>query len=272
MFLRLGPNSRSVPLLALVPNVLTTLAVCSGLASVHFALEERFKHALIAIVLSAIFDVLDGTAARLLRVQSNFGAVLDSLSDFLAFGIAPAIIMHEWILGPTTTRPIDTLGLLSVMIYALCAALRLARFTAAANVPASPSPTPSPSTGPSTKRPSMFFTGMPTPAGAGVSLVPALLAASNDLNFLSWRVPEWAIAIYLIVVGLLMVSTIPMFAIKGLRISRKLVAPVLILVVVVAALMITKPFLTVATLATLYILSIPLAVLLRSKQRRAEQA
>lgn len=271
MFLRLGPKTRSVPLAALVPNMLTTLAVCCGLASVHFALLERWERALAAIVLAAIFDVLDGGAARLLRVQSPFGAVLDSLSDFLAFGIAPAVIMHQWLLSAPSTRAQDALELVSVMVFALCAALRLARFTAQAHTQAMRAAAEAWAGGASgtqqNKRPSMFFSGMPTPAGAGVALIPALLAASDDVSYFGWNVPGWVVAIHLLVTGVLMVSTIPMFAIKGIRISRKLVAPLLIGIVTLGTLTMVSPWLTIATLAGLYVLSIPVAILVRGRQR-----
>lgn len=260
-----------MPLAALVPNMLTTLAVCCGLASVHFALLERWERALAAIVLAAIFDVLDGGAARLLRVQSPFGAVLDSLSDFLAFGIAPAVIMHQWLLNAPSTRPQDALELVSVMVFALCAALRLARFTAQAHTQAMRAAAEAwaggAATTQQTKRPSMFFSGMPTPAGAGVALIPAMLAASDDVSYFGWNIPGWVVAVHLLITGVLMVSTIPMFAVKGIRISRKLVAPLLIGVVTLATLTMVSPWLTIASLAGLYILSVPVAIMIRARQR-----
>ncbi len=271
MFLRLGPKTRSVPLAALVPNMLTTLAVCCGLASVHFALLERWERALAAIVLAAIFDVLDGGAARLLRVQSPFGAVLDSLSDFLAFGIAPAVIMHQWLLNAPSTRPQDALELVSVMVFALCAALRLARFTAQAHTQdiraAAEAWAGGATPAQQTKRPSMFFSGMPTPAGAGVALIPAMLAASDDVKYLDWNIPGWVVALHLLITGVLMVSTMPMFAIKGIRISRRLVVPLLIGVVTLATLTLVSPWLTIASLAGLYVLSVPVAIMIRTRQR-----
>jgi CDP-diacylglycerol--serine O-phosphatidyltransferase len=260
-----------VPLAALVPNMLTTLAVCCGLASVHFALLERWERALAAIVLAAIFDVLDGGAARLLRVQSPFGAVLDSLSDFLAFGIAPAVIMHQWLLNAPSTKTQDALELVSVMVFALCAALRLARFTAQAHTQdiraAAEAWAGGATPAQQTKRPSMFFSGMPTPAGAGVALIPAMLAASDDVKYLDWNIPGWVVALHLLITGVLMVSTMPMFAIKGISISRRLVVPLLIGVVTLATLTLVSPWLTIASLAGLYVLSIPVAIVVRARQR-----
>lgn len=277
MFLRLGHKSRDVPLAALAPNVLTALALCCGLASVHLALAEKWEKALAAIVLAGVFDVLDGMVARLLRVSSKFGAVLDSLSDFLAFGIAPAIILHQWVLAAPTlgaggpggaAKFVDTLGLVAVMTFALCSAMRLARFTAAVGGPLVPATllTPAPPA-PAKSRPSMFFVGMPTPAGAGAALVPAFLAASDRV---SWEPPQWLIACYLFAVALLMVSRVPTFALKGVRVPRQYAVLVLVAVVVLAALMLREPWLVLAGLAGLYLATIPLAILLRARQRRAD--
>jgi phosphatidylglycerophosphate synthase len=127
MFIRMGDHKKTVPALVLVPNLVTTLALCCGLASLHFALLKDWDKALAAIVLSGIFDVLDGAAARLLRVSRRFGAVLDSLSDFLAFGVAPALILQQWLLVPAaangTEKParwLVTLTLVAVMTFAVC--------------------------------------------------------------------------------------------------------------------------------------------------------
>jgi CDP-diacylglycerol--serine O-phosphatidyltransferase len=174
MFLRLGPRRRDLPVAALIPNLLTTLALCSGLASLHFALQPNWEKAMGALVLAGIFDFLDGGAARLLRASSQFGAVLDTLSDFLAFGVAPALILHQWMLagqGP--------LGLAAVMTHALCAGLRLARFTAAI-----------PKEKDKAAAPSSFFVGMPTPASALAVLIPVMLSQSETVRYTP---PVWAV-------------------------------------------------------------------------------
>lgn len=267
MFIKLGPNRREVPVAVLVPNMVTTLALCSGLASLHFILSERWTHALFAILAAAIFDVLDGGAARLLRVSSKFGAVLDSLSDFLAFGVAPAMLLHQWILLPKTSRVIDTLSLIAVMVFAVCSALRLARFTSAIGNP----PQATPKTA-AKHKPRVFFVGMPTPAAAGAVLVPAYLHASQ-LNGESFkldltRIPEWVIAVYTVVIALLMVSRIPMFALKGLKISRRSVAPIMVILAVVAVLLLKQTWLTLAGLSVAYIATIPLAMWMHAKQKK----
>jgi len=266
VFLRLNKPGRDVPLAVLVPNMLTTLALCSGLASIHYVLLEQWERSLAAIVLAGIFDVLDGLAARLLRVQSRFGAVLDSLSDFLAFGVAPALIIHQWVLAEPTRRFDDTLGLVAVMTFAICSAMRLARYTANLG----PVPTPREAREQKPKaRGSIFFTGMPTPAGAGAVLVPAFLLASGAI---AWRPPDWAVAAYTLVIALLMVSRVPMFALKGVRVPRKYAVLPLVLLVVLMALMIRRPWLTLAGLAGVYVLTIPWAVALHARRKREQPA
>jgi CDP-diacylglycerol--serine O-phosphatidyltransferase len=271
MFLRLVRRS-DVSIAALIPNMLTTLALCCGLASIHFSTKAAFfqwqglsedavrplwERALVAILLSAIFDALDGRAARLLRVTSKFGAVLDSLSDFVSFGVAPAMILHERTLAPLITqggvRGGNIFALMAVMTFALCSALRLARFTSA-TPPAKPSH-------------SNFFVGMPTPAAAGAVLIPALLDVSKTVD---WDPPLWAVIAYTLLIAFLMISRIPMFSLKKLRVSRYAVAPLLVLMGVLVAVMFHDPWLTLAIIAGAYVLSLPVAVFMRRRQRLHE--
>jgi CDP-diacylglycerol--serine O-phosphatidyltransferase len=278
MFLRLVKR-QDVPLAALLPNLLTTLALCCGLASIHFSIraavlqakgapldqiEGVWQRALAAILLSAVFDALDGRAARLLRVSSKFGAVLDSLSDFVSFGVAPAIILHQWTLAEFTNKTGEgarlylLAGLLPVMVFAVCAGMRLARFTAAANAPKTGTAAP----------PSNYFEGMPTPAAAGAVLVPALLSASKLVTL---RPPEWLVVVYTLLIAFLMISRIPMFALKRLRVSRLLVAPLLVLVAILAVMMIIDAWLTIAVLSLAYLAATPFAVMRRRNAPEAPQ-
>lgn len=278
MFIRLS-RGKSVSLVSLIPNLLTTAALCSALASVHFSLREDWPKALFAIFLSALFDTLDGRAARLLRVSSGFGAVLDSLSDFVAFGVAPAIILHQWIfhLDDPSLRmrddPYALLNLIAVIVFPLCAGLRLARFTAA--VPAGKTPVaagqavvgqtvtvPSPSA-------ANYFTGMPTPAAAGAALVPAMLEASKMVNI---KISPTATAVYVLVIALLMISRVPMFSFKKLRVSRMWVAPLLVAAGVFVILMWRDVWSTLSVIALAYLASAPLSLYMRRKARRAELA
>lgn len=258
MFIKIGPKQTELPVAALVPNLITTLAMCSGLASIHFSLGERWEPAVAAIAMSMVFDALDGRAARLLRVSSKFGAVLDSLSDFVSFGVAPAIILHQWLLKPAVT-PIE---LAAVMVYAVCAGLRLARFTAA--VPAT-KPAAGPSNGPVVT--SNYFTGMPTPAAASAVMIPAMyrLAEPNG-----WQMPQWVIALLAISIGLLMVSTIPTFAFKKLTISRRLVVPLMLLFALFAVTLITHFWLTLVAISAINVALVPWSWWKRRKARAIE--
>ncbi len=260
------PPSASITIAQVIPNAVTTLALCSGLASIHFSLNEQWHKAILAIVASAIFDVLDGGAARLLRTSSRFGAVLDSLSDFVSFGVAPAIILHQWLLRGTTTKLIDSYGLMAVMCFAVCAGLRLARFTAnALSAEADPQPR-------KTRTGVTLFVGMPTPAAAGCVLIPAMLAVSERVRGVLPTWPEWVIATYTIVIGLLMVSRVPTFSLKGLRIPRRMLAPALVLLVLLFAQFISEPWLTVAGLAAVYLLSVVWSMVLGTFGFRARRS
>lgn len=268
MFIRMGPRRQTnVPIAALVPNVITTLSLCSGLASIHFSLlanssvipetadparwpRSCFAKAVVMIGLAMIFDALDGRAARLLRVSSKFGAVLDSLSDFVSFGVAPAIILHQWLLAPV----VSPLELAAVMVYALCAGLRLARFTSATPAPKSVAM-------------SNFFVGMPTPAAAGAVLIPAMIHLSEDT---AWKPGPWLSTTLALVIGFLMVSRVPAFAFKKLSINRRLVAPLLILVGLLVVSLATHLWLTLAALAGLNLALTPFAWLSRRRARAVE--
>lgn len=255
MFLRLTPRTHKAGLPYLLPNLLTTAALACGLASLHFALRGSFEKAMAAVVVAGIFDALDGRAARLLKVTSKFGAVLDSLSDFLAFGVAPAVILYQWKLSGT-----DVFGYSALMVFPLCAALRLARFTAAA-MPGGREPPPREPA----SRPSSFFVGLPTPAAAGVVLIPPMLAFSERAAF---EAPAWSVILLTLAVGVAMISRLPMFSIKGVRVSRKFVAPLMVgvgLLIVAAS---RDAWLTIAGLSILYVLLMPVAIVLAMRARR----
>jgi CDP-diacylglycerol--serine O-phosphatidyltransferase len=275
VFLRTDHRNDEFPLAALVPNVITTLALCCGLGALHFALTGKLERSLALVVLSGVLDVLDGGAARMLRVSSRFGAMLDSLSDFLAFGIVPAVLLHQLHLKPTGQhKALDAIGLAAVMTFALCAALRLARFTSAlpATLPASARHARKANAehAPPKQRASPFFQGLPTPGGAGAALVPALLTVSDA--GIGWHLPSWGTAIYIILIAMLMVSRVPMFAVKGVRVSRRTVVPILLFIGVLAALMFIDPWLTLAGLSAFYLALTPLAIFLKSRKPALQPA
>ncbi len=232
------PNVKEMPVTRLLPNMLTLLALCSGLTSMRFALMGQWREAVLAIVVAAVFDVLDGRVARLLNIDSKFGAELDSLSDLTSFGVAPGLILYLWQLQSETLG----LGWIAVLVLAGCCALRLARFNTMLEDHSLPAWTKS------------YFTGVPAPAGAGLSLMPLIYVLHFGEGV---QVPPAVLAIWMIIVGGLMVSRIPTLSMKGRRIAPIFVAPIYASACFVIAMLVTNPFLTLSIMGTLYFFMIP---------------
>jgi CDP-diacylglycerol---serine O-phosphatidyltransferase len=220
---------RPIPVRTLVPNVITLLALCAGLTAVRLAIEGKLEFALAAIVLAAVLDGIDGRIARLIKGTSRFGAELDSLADFVNFGVAPALILYFWDL-----HELRSAGWIAALVFAICAGLRLARFNVATDDPNRPAWA------------SNFFVGMPAPAGAITVLLPIYV------NFLG--APAWApiTFLYTLLIAFLMVSRLPVFSGKrlGTRVPREMVLPVFVVVVLFVALLLSYPWI-VLTLGTL---------------------
>lgn len=255
---------RPIPARRLIPSILTTVALCSGMASLHFSVKGDFHRAIAAIAVAALFDALDGRAARLLRATTRFGAVLDSLADFLSFGVAPAMVLYQWMLGDQARLGrSDVLGLAAVMTYVLCAALRLARFTAMGipdpinRVGGAPARNP--------HRPLKHFIGLPSPAAAGVVLIPIMIELSRTFE---WQPPEWVVVPWTFGVGLLMISRLPVYSIKAARVRRQRAVPLLVLVGIVVVVAVKDPWLAASTLSALYLATIPLSVMEHARAKR----
>jgi CDP-diacylglycerol---serine O-phosphatidyltransferase len=235
----------------LVPNVLTLLAVCAGMTAIRFAVSGKFEAACYAIIVAGIFDGLDGRIARLLRSTSRFGAELDSLSDFVSFGVAPAVVLYLW-----TMSALQSIGWAIVLIFAVCCALRLARFNT--QLAAEPPPWAA-----------GFFTGAPAPAGAGLLMLPM---------FISFEWGDWIArspylnGVWISGVALLMISTVPTISLKRIRIPPDFVVPTLLGIGVLAGLFTTAPWPTLTFIGALYIASIPLTVRASMRLRRAAEA
>ncbi len=234
---------RHIPVRMLVPNFFTLLALCAGLTSIRMGIEERYELALGAIVFAALLDGIDGRVARLLKASSRFGAELDSLADFVNFGVAPAFLIFNWGLGS-----LKSLGWIVVMIFALASALRLARFNVAAEEE-------------HPRWQKAYFIGMPTPAAAIVVLLPVFI---EHLGFDGIRSSTFmldVVLVYTLVIAFLMVSTIPTFSGKllGERISREYVLPIFMLAVGFVALLLTYPFGTLTGASITYLASIPVS-------------
>lgn len=230
-------SMREMPITRLLPNMLTMLSLCSGLTAIRFAMLEKWHEAVIAIVVAALFDILDGRVARMLNLTSKFGAELDSLSDAISFGVAPAIVMYLW-----TMHGGGSLAWVAVLVFVCCSALRLARFNTMLEDHNAPVWAKS------------YFTGVPAPAGAGIALIPLSL-------FLEFgeaaQLHPLVVAVWLIIVGGLMVSRLPTLALKGRRIAPIFVAPVMAAVCLLVAAIITEPWMTLSALGILYIALLP---------------
>lgn len=232
---------RQVPVRLLLPNFVTLLALCAGLTAIRFTIEGRFEIAIYAIIFAAALDGLDGRVARLLRSTSRFGAQLDSLADFVNFGVAPAVMLYVWALSD-----ISSIGWIAALIYACCAALRLARFNAALDGPKKPA------------WQSAYFVGVPAPAGAVIALLPLYLEFLGVPHGV-WTAP--LVMIYAVVIATLMVSRVPTWSGKliGRVIPRDLVAPLLITLVIVVGLLFSFTWLALAIGVLAYLATLPLS-------------
>jgi CDP-diacylglycerol--serine O-phosphatidyltransferase len=245
---------KAIPVRMLVPNLITLLALCAGLTAIRLAFENKLDLALAGIVFAALLDGIDGRVARMLKGTSKFGAELDSLADFVNFGVAPALILYFWGL-----HDFKSFGWIAALVFAICGGLRLARFNVMIDDPHKPAWAGN------------FFTGVPAPAGAIVVLLPIYL------NFLG--VPRGpALTMFSLVVtlfvGFLMVSRLPVFSGKqvGKRVPTEMVLPVFVLAVLFFALLLAYPFEVLTIGTVLYLGALPLGWLSWQKHARAAAA
>src|SRR5688572_9521241 len=229
---------RAIPVRVLVPNLITLLALCAGLTGLRLAIEGKIEYALAAIVFAAALDGIDGRIARMIKGTSRFGAELDSLADFFNFGVVPALILYFWGL-----HELKSVGWIAAMVFAICAALRLARFNVSIDDPNKPAWAGN------------FFTGVPAPAGALVVLLPIYL------SLLGWfKTPVALTLIYTLAIAGLMVSRLPVFSGKrvGKRIPPDVVLPVIVVFVLFFALLIAYPWQVLTIGIVCYLAALPL--------------
>ncbi|MCZ7642692.1 MAG: CDP-diacylglycerol--serine O-phosphatidyltransferase [Pseudorhodoplanes sp.] len=233
----------------LAPNVITLLSLCAGLTAIRLAIEGRIEWALGAIVIAAILDGLDGRIARFLKGQSRFGAELDSLADFVNFGVVPGLILYFWGLNE-----LRSFGWIAALVFAICMGLRLARFNVMADDPNRPAWAAN------------FFTGVPAPAGAIIVLLPIYL------NLLGLPRLTSLSLVYTLFISFLLVSTLPVFSGKriGKRVPPEMVLPIFVVVVLFVALLVSYPWevLTAGSLA--YLASLPFGWIAYRKHVRAD--
>jgi CDP-diacylglycerol--serine O-phosphatidyltransferase len=229
---------RPIPVRMLLPNVITLLAICAGLTAIRLSTEEQMELAVAAIVFAAALDGIDGRVARMIKGQSKFGAELDSLADFVNFGVAPGLILYFWQL-----HELNNGGWIAAMVFAISGGLRLARFNASMDDPNKPAFAAN------------FFTGVPAPAGAITVLLPVYLA------FLGLPKPPAVLtALYTLLIAFLMVSRLPVFSGKTIRmrVPPEMVLPVFVSVIFFIALLIGYPWHILSAGSVIFLMSLPL--------------
>jgi CDP-diacylglycerol--serine O-phosphatidyltransferase len=223
----------------MIPNILTMLALCAGLTAFRFAFEQRWELAVLCILIAAVLDALDGRIARILKLSSRFGAELDSLSDFFAFGVAPSMLLYLWSLEQA-----GRVGWVVALFYSVCCALRLARFNTDIEAPSLPAWAKN------------YFTGVPSPAGAGLVLIPMILSFQLDWAVLRHPI---LVSIFVIAVALLMVSRLPTYSFKNVRVQHRFALVMMLMVALIAAFLVIAPWSLLTVLLAAYITTMPFA-------------
>jgi CDP-diacylglycerol---serine O-phosphatidyltransferase len=243
----------------IIPNLMTLLGLCAGLTAMRFGLEGRFGSAAVAIAVAGAIDGLDGRLARLLKATSRFGAEFDSLSDFLCFGVAPGFILYLWSLQRG-----GAYGYTPCVLFAVCMALRLARFNAA--LEGAPRPAYAYN----------FFTGVPAPAGAGLALFPLFVGLEGKSLGWIWlydvgRNPVLC-ALVLTGTAILLVSTLPVWSFKNFKVPAQYVLPMLLGIGLFAALLVADPWAALAAAGLIYIGMLPFSARSFHRLRREAEA
>lgn len=233
----------------LIPNAVTLLALCAGMTAIRLGMQQKWELAVAAVVVAMVLDAMDGRIARLMSATSEFGAQLDSLADVINFGVTPAILLYMW-----TLHTVKGIGWALALVFAICCAMRLARFNTALTDENPP---------PWSKK---YFTGVPAPGGAGLVLVP--MAASFVFGDSIFRAGPLN-AVVVLGVAALMVSQIPTYSAKKIKIKRQQVGLILILVGAFAAFLVSTPWVTLTVAGFMYMISIPMAVLSFRREQNA---
>ena len=234
----------------ILPNLLTLIGVCIGLTSIRFALDGKFEFAIIAIIFAALIDGLDGRIARLIKGTSKVGKELDSLTDMISFGVAPAFIMYFWKLNT-----LGRFGWLVCLIYVICVALRLARFNVNSNQD------------PSWK--DNFFEGVPSPAGGILVLTPLIISQTN-FNYIQLNY-DIIVPAFFIITSLLLISKFPSYSFKKIVIQRKTTIFLLFGIVLFFGLLLIYPFSIISISAVVYLLMLPISFFHYQKLKKQNQ-
>lgn len=230
-----------VPIYKLVPNIITILGLCLGVTSIRYALDYKWSIAAALILIAAIMDGIDGRLARLLNSASRFGAQLDSLADVISFGVAPAVITYLWSLSEI---PYKGVGWAVALFYIACSAIRLARFNSNLDDPEAK------------KKLQDYFTGIPMPAAAFLILCPMI----TTFELIEIYISPWVISLYMIIVGLLMVSRVPTFSFKTVAIKREYIPLILVAIAAVIATTILEPWKILPVVGLIYVCTLPISI------------
>lgn len=236
----------------LLPNALTMLGLCAGLTAIRFGLQAGWLAAVLLIAAAALLDTLDGRIARLMGGPTEFGGQLDSLVDSIAFGVAPVVLIYLWSLSEA-----GGLGWAVTVLFAVCCVLRLARFNIASADPDLPAWAGS------------YFSGVPAPAAAGLVLLPMILGNGFDWG---WARSPWLTGPWTLTISMLMISRLPTYSFKRVRVPHHLVPVAMAGIAVLAAATITDPWITLAGLIGAYVVTIPLSIRSFRKSQRDSAA
>jgi CDP-diacylglycerol---serine O-phosphatidyltransferase len=239
---------RGIPLRAIAPNAVTALALCSGLTAIRFGIAGEWEKAVIATIIAGVLDGVDGRIARMLNAQSRFGAELDSLSDAIAFGVSPALVMYLWSL-----KDVPKFGWLFALALALCCALRLARFNAAIDVEDQP------------HKSAGYLTGVPAPAGAGLALLPVYLWLETGLPV--FRDPA-LVAPWLALIAFLMISNVATFSWGSIRPRRNVRIEIILLFALVGSALFSVPWIMLSIVCIVYTALIPWGMIRYARVKR----
>ena len=231
---------KKLSLRSLIPNLFTFISLTLGLTALKFAIENKWQISVSLVIFASFLDNIDGKIARLLKSNSNFGVELDSLSDLISFGVTPAIIVYLW------SESMSIQGMWAMVIfYAICSTSRLARFNISSHENQSNS------------KKIKFFSGISTPAAAGLTLLPLMFNFRFNIDFF---INTYFIKFYLIITSILMISNLPTYSLKGIKFEKKLLPFIIILLASFLSLLLTDFWLAMIILITTYYLTIPLAI------------
>lgn len=251
---RAGEDRRGIPLRAVVPNAVTALALCVGLTGVRFAIAGQWENAVYAIIAAGVLDGMDGRIARALKGQSRFGAELDSLSDNVAFGVSPALIVHLWAL-----QQWPRVGWVCALAYAVCMALRLARFNARIDAEDQP------------HKSAGFLTGVPAPVGAGLLLFPLFLWLASDRQW-TWLQDYRLMAPWAAGIAFLSISSIATFSWGSLRLRRNIRLEAIVVIALIGGAVFSAPWETLSLVSVVYLALIPFSVASYARVKRRRRA